>query len=45
MNSYAFLPIAAEVYCLQSKVDPAKGANTDAQRIPRAERWLRDFAS
>ncbi|MGH9427081.1 MAG: hypothetical protein ACRD2L_12360, partial [Terriglobia bacterium] len=42
--SYAFLPIAAEVYTRHSKVDPAKGANTEAARIPRAERWLRDFA-
>lgn len=44
MHSYAFLPIAAEVYARHSKVDPAKGANTEAERIRRAERWLRDFA-
>ncbi len=44
VHSYAFLPIAAEVYARHSKVDPAKGANTEAERLRRAERWLRDFA-
>ena len=44
VHSYAFLPIAAEVYTRHSKVDSAKGANTEAERLRRAERWLRDFA-
>jgi hypothetical protein len=44
VHSYAFLPIAAETYSSHSKVDPAKGANTEAERLRRAERWLRDFA-
>ena len=44
VHSYAFLPIAAEVYARHSKIDPAKGANTEAERLRRAERWLRDFA-
>ena len=44
VHSYAFLPIAAEVYARHSKVDPAKGANTEPERIRRAERWLSDFA-
>jgi hypothetical protein len=44
VHSYAFLPIATEVYARHSKVDAAKGANTEAERIRRAERWLRDFA-
>ncbi len=44
VHSYAFLPIAAEVYARHSKVDSAKGANTEAERLRRAERWLRDFA-
>lgn len=45
VNSYAFLPIAAEVYARHSMVEPAKGANTEEERIRRAGRWLRDFAS
>jgi len=44
VHSYAFLPIAAEVYTRHSKADPAKGANTEIERLRRAERWLRDFA-
>jgi nucleoside 2-deoxyribosyltransferase len=44
VHSYAFLPIAAEVYTRHSKADSAKGANTEAERLRRAERWLRDFA-
>jgi len=42
--SYAFLPVAAEVYAHHSKIDPAKGANTGTERLRRAERWLNDFA-
>lgn len=42
--SYAFLPVAAEIFTHHSKTDPAKGANTTAERLHRAERWLRDFA-
>ncbi len=44
VHSYAFFPIAAEVYARHSRVDLAKGANTEAERLRRAERWLRDFA-
>jgi nucleoside 2-deoxyribosyltransferase len=44
VHSYAFLPVAAEVYTRHSRVDAAKGANTESERISRAERWLRDFA-
>ena len=44
VQSYAFLPVAAEVYTRYSKSDPAKGANTEVERLRRAERWLRDFA-
>ncbi|MCX6998246.1 MAG: hypothetical protein NTV49_14475 [Kiritimatiellaeota bacterium] len=44
VHSFAFLPLAAEVYAHQSKVDPAKGANTEAERLRRAERWLQEFA-
>lgn len=44
VHSYAFLSIATEVYARYSKVDAAKGANTEAERLRRAERWLRDFA-
>ncbi len=44
VHSYAFLPVATEIYTRHSKVDPAKGANTEAERLCRAERWLRDFA-
>ena len=44
VHSYAFLPIAAEVYARHSKVNIAKGANTEAERLRRAELWLRDFA-
>jgi nucleoside 2-deoxyribosyltransferase len=44
VHSYAFLPIAAEVYARHSTVEPAKGANTEQERIRRAVRWLRDFA-
>lgn len=43
VHSYAFLPVAAEVYARHSMVDPAKGANTEQERIRRAARWLRDF--
>ena len=44
VHSYAFLPIAAEVYARHTRVEPAKGANTETERLRRAERWLRDFA-
>jgi nucleoside 2-deoxyribosyltransferase len=44
VNSYAFLPIAAEVYARHSIVEPAKGTNSEEDRIRRAGRWLRDFA-
>src|SRR5205823_6013864 len=44
VHSYAFLPIAAEVYARYSMVEVAKGANTEKERIRRAARWLRDFA-
>lgn len=44
VHSYAFLPVAAEVYARHSTVDPAKGANTEEERIRRSARWLRDFA-
>ncbi len=44
VHSYAFLPVAAEVYARHSTVDPTKGANTEKERIRRAARWLRDFA-
>ncbi len=44
VHSYAFLPVAAEVYARHSKVDPARGANTETERLRRAERWLREFA-
>jgi nucleoside 2-deoxyribosyltransferase len=44
VHSYAFLPIAAEVYARHSKVEPARGANTEQERTRRALRWLRDFA-
>jgi len=44
VHSYAFLPIATEVYSRHSKVDAAKGANIEPERLRRAERWLRDFA-
>jgi hypothetical protein len=44
VHSYAFLPIAAEVYTRHSKVDHGKGLNTEAERLRRAERWLSDFA-
>lgn len=43
VHSYAFLPIAAEVYARHSMVKPAKGANTETEKLRRAERWLRDF--
>jgi hypothetical protein len=33
VHSYAFLPIATEVYARHSKVDAAKGANTEAERL------------
>lgn len=45
VHSYAFFPIAAEVFARHSRVDPAKGANTEAERLRRSERWLRNFAS
>jgi hypothetical protein len=44
VHSYVFLPISAEVYARHSKVDSAKGANTEEERLRRAERWLHDFA-
>ncbi|MBM4163291.1 MAG: hypothetical protein FJ222_02460 [Lentisphaerae bacterium] len=44
VHSYAFLPVAAEVYARHSTIEPAKGANTEAERLRRAERWLNDFA-
>ena len=44
VHSYAFLTVAAEVYARHSRVDPGKGANTEAERLRRAERWLREFA-
>lgn len=44
VHSYAFLPIATEVYSRHSTIDPAKGANTEEERLVRAERWLGDFA-
>jgi len=44
VHSYAFLPIAAEVYARHSTVEAAKGANTEQERIRRSVRWLRDFA-
>ena len=44
LRSYAFLPVAAEVYARHSKVEPSNGANTEQERIYRAERWLCDFA-
>jgi nucleoside 2-deoxyribosyltransferase len=45
VHSGAFLPIAAEVYARHSKVvGPANGNNTNAERLRRAERWLRDFS-
>lgn len=42
--SYAFLPVAAEVYARHSTVETAKGANTEQERVRRAARWLGDFA-
>lgn len=44
VHSYAFLPIATEVYTRHSTVDAAKGANTAPERLRRAEAWLRHFA-
>lgn len=44
VNSYAFLPIAAEVYARHSLVPAAKGANTEDERVARTARWLRDFS-
>jgi hypothetical protein len=44
VNSYAFLPIAAEVYARHSSAPAAKGANTEDERVNRAARWLRDFS-
>jgi hypothetical protein len=44
VHSYAFFPIAAEVYAHYTKVEPAKGANMETERLRCAERWLRDFA-
>lgn len=44
VHSYAFLPVAAEVFVRHSKVDSAKGANTSTERLRRSERWLCDFA-
>lgn len=45
VNSSVFLPIAAEVYARHSKVDVAKGANTEQARISRSVRLLGEFAS
>jgi len=42
--SSAFLPVAAEIYLRYTKVENA-GANSERERLPRAERWLRDFAT
>lgn len=44
VHSFAFFPIAAEVYARHTSVDPAKGANTEPERLRRAEQWLGDFA-
>jgi hypothetical protein len=44
VRSYAFLPIATEVYTRHSKVDSGKGANIEMERIRRTECWLREFA-
>jgi hypothetical protein len=44
VHSYAFLPIAAEVYTRHSKAEKDNGANTEVERLRRAERWLQDFA-
>jgi nucleoside 2-deoxyribosyltransferase len=44
VHSFAFLPVAAEVYTRHSRVDSAKGANTQVERLWRAERWLFEFA-
>jgi nucleoside 2-deoxyribosyltransferase len=44
VRSYAFLPIAAEVYARHSTVEPARGANTEPERLRHALRWLSDFA-
>jgi nucleoside 2-deoxyribosyltransferase len=44
VHSFAFLPIAAEVYSRHTMVEPAKGANTEQERLRRAARWLREFA-
>jgi len=40
VHSYAFLPVAAEVYARHSLVESADGANTEEERIRRASRWL-----
>lgn len=45
VNSSVFLPIAAEVYARHSKVEVAKGANTEPERISRSARLLGEFAS
>ncbi len=42
--SYAFLPIAVEVYARHSKIAAAKGANTQKERARRTDRWLQEFA-
>jgi hypothetical protein len=42
--SSAFLPIAAEVYTQDTLVEKGHGTNTRAERLLRAEHWLRDFA-
>jgi len=44
VHSYAFLPVAAEVYTRHSEVKDGKGINTATERLRRAERWLREFA-
>lgn len=42
--SYAFLPVAAEVYARHSKVETTREANTEPNRIHRAARLLSEFA-
>lgn len=44
VHSYAFFPVAAEVYTHHSIVKSGKGRNTEAERVRRADRLLREFA-
>ena len=44
VHSYAFFPVAAEVYTHNSTVSRARKANTERERLRRAERLLREFA-